>query len=268
MKSATTSVELRPGWWLSPEWWLFAPAWYRPGRDCWIRMEVEGGDTFYALDIEWRRWRAFLAPAFPANDRLADLDPHELAQLVAIFDPAPDDWFAARVRGVVIDTADAILRGRLRDRDINALLESLATNPERFRGNRLTERWLRLQFTGTDVATMATSSRQLFSEARAAFPIPRGAPADENRAAFLEEIVRIAVDNGMEPSLPQHRDSKDSTTPFFTFARAMRDIVVNRVYRAGRPSPQIKKRLTPFECGRVALLGALGDARKKVKGSP
>ena len=194
----------------------------------------------------------------------------EVVELAKLFDPPPDPGFEPRVRGLIIGSVHVVLHGERTARNARDALTAILKAPETLPTDRPTQRFLQMLFAGMDPLAAMSRSRQILTEARAAFVevIGRGRPADETRAFFLQELVRIARDNGMELGLPQHRDQRNTAvTPFFTFALAMVDIVVSRVFGASPapPSEAVRRRLVPFQCSRVGWLDALERAREAIK---
>jgi hypothetical protein len=151
------------------------------------------------------RCLAFWGPDFPPGHRLASVA--ETVELAALFDPPPDQWFAPRVRGLIVGTVFAIQHGWSTPRDARDMLDVV------FRGrgmlSRTALRFLQILSANTDMSS-PLRGQSVLHEARAAFTeaIGRGRPEDENRAFFLQEIVHLARDNNLEPSLPQHRDAR------------------------------------------------------------
>lgn len=200
---------------------------------------------------------AFVGPDFPPGHRLASVP--ETDELAALFDEPPDEWFAPRVRGLVVGTVFAIQHGWPTARDGLAAMNTVL----RGRGflSRTALRFL--QLLSPDMGS-PLRAQSVLQEARAAFAeaIGRGRPGDETRAFFLQEIVCLARDNELALALPQHRDVND--TPLLILVQAMADIVVSRVYDAGA-SPVIRDRLAPFETGRLGWIDACERARKKIQ---
>ena len=185
----------------------------------------------------------------------------ELPDLVALFSSPPDAWFAPRIRGIIMEAEYAILRGRTTPRDMYKALGQMLGRPERaweiFFANPILARTLTLQeiYTGTPI------NKRALVLARKAFKPGRGPRPKETREFFLDEVKHIAVEYGMDLRLPQHRDESDGgVTPFFSFARAMVDIVIAHVLER---HPNIdrdevrRRRLAPFRLSRIALIDAL-----------
>ena len=217
-----------------------------------IELEGQGvEDAVAVIDVQSGRMLAFVGPDFPAGHRLASIDAGDMAELAALFDHGVDEWFAPRIRGVIVGTAHAILHGWGRARDARALL---AGNPIEMLQHRQGRRFLRL--------LVATGIK--LTEALKAFPSRRGRQANETRAFFLAELTRIAIDNEMEPRLPQHRDPREGgVTPFFTFVLAAIDIVLSRVGGDAADSAT-RRRAAGFRWSRIALLDALERARESL----
>ena len=193
---------------------------------------------------------------------------HEIVELAKLFDPPPDPGFEPRVRGLVIGTVRAIRHGWQTPRDARAALTAILKAPESLLPSPTLQRFLHL----LAMVGLGKNSLDLITRARDAFEKPEGRPADETRRFFLEELVRIARDNGMEVRLPQHRDERSNTagTAFFMFVLAVVDIVAARTYGASSapPSEAVRHRLAAFQCSRIALLDALERAREAVQENP
>ena len=185
----------------------------------------------------------------------------ELPDLVALFPSPPDQWFAPRIHGIIMEAEHSILRGRMTPRDMHKALGQMLGRPERageiFRANPVLARTLTLQavYTGTPI------NKRALVKARKAFKPGRGPRPKETREFFLDEVKQIAVEYGMDLRLPQHRDERDGgVTTFFSFARAMVNIVIAHVIER---NPDIDKdelrrrRLAPFRLSPSALIDAL-----------
>jgi hypothetical protein len=216
-----------------------------------IELEGQGvEDAVAVIDAQSGRMIAFIGPDFPAGDRLASIDAGDMAELAALFDYV-DAWFAPRLRGLIAGTVYAITHAWRTARDVRALLSK---PPAEIVLDRHGRRFL---------ALLAAAQMSL-SKALDAFPVLRGRPADETRAFFLEELARIAVDNGMELQLPQDRDQREGgVTPFFTFVLAVIALVLERV-EDDRADPAVRRRAAAFNWSRIALLHALERIKKKL----
>ena len=141
---------------------------------------------------------------------------------------------------------------------------AMLATPDSLRPNRT----LQIPLLMLAIVGRARSLVDVITWARDAFEKPKGRPADETRRTFVEELVRLAIDNGMDVRLPQHRDERNiAGTAFFTFVLGMVDVVVSRVYGASTapPSEAVRRRLATFQCSRIALLDALERARDAVQ---
>ncbi len=225
--------------------------WLR-GRDVAV-VELEGqgdiADAVAIIDAQSGRMLAFIGPDFPVGHRLASIDAGDVAELAALFDRV-DVWFASRLRGLIAGTAHGIKYGWRTARDARALMSK---TPAEILVDRHGRRFLELLVNaGMELAKVLD-----------AFPIGRGRPANETRAFFLEELARIAIDNGMPLQLPQDRDPREGgVTPFFTFVMAGIDIVLSRV-GAGE-NRAVRRRAAGFNWSRIALLHALERIKKKL----
>jgi hypothetical protein len=242
-------------------------------RDRIVLMDLEAvdgsGDALMAIDIRSGRPLAFWGPDFPPEHKQGSVP--ETNELMKIFESAPDASFAPRIRGLVIGTVHAIRYGWRTPRDARNALDAIIATPEKLPADRQVN-WLMqltLSFLNVDPVQAITRSLEILTEMRAAFAevVGRGRPRDETRSFLLEELAWLALDNGMELRLPQHRDEREhGVTPFFTLVLAVIDIVCSRVY-TGRepPAAAVRRRLAPFRCSRVALLDALERARQAVQ---
>ena len=218
-------------------------------------------DAAVAINRESGRLLAFWGPDFPPGHAFAAV--HEIVELAKLFDPPPDPGFEPRVRGLVIGTVHAIRHGWQTPRDARDALTAILKAPESLLPSRTLQRFLHL----LAMVGLGKNPLDLITRARDAFEKPEGRPADETRRFFLEELVRIAIDNGMDPRLPQHRDQRNTGTAFFMFVLAVVDIVAARTYGASSapPSEAVRHRLAAFQCSRVALLDAAERAREAVQ---
>jgi hypothetical protein len=223
------------------------------GGVAWLRreptammIELEGDgieDAVAIINAESGRMLAFIGPDFPPGERLASINAADMAELLKLFDHV-DAWFAPRLRAVICSTAYAIRHGWSTARDAHALLNKAPVEIVQHRQGR---RFLRLLVTAG--ITLA--------RAREFFPSLRGRPADGTRQFFLEQLARIAGDNGMELRLPQDRDQREGgVTAFHTFVLAAIDIVLSRAYDA-EIDPAVRRRAAAFHWSRIALLHAL-----------
>jgi len=222
-------------------------------------------DAIAVIDFMTGRLLAFLGPEFPPEHRLASLDRNDVAELTAIFEEPPNQWFVPRVRGVVAGSVYAISHGWSTPRETRKLLDQMLAKPDSARQVLLThpslKRFLQMLLGGMSKIEAA----HWFAEVPASFPVVRGRPPDETRSFFLEEVTRIAIDNGLEPRLPQHRDERETgVTPFFTLVLAVVDIVRGRVHGAEPLNEVVRRRLAPFRCSRIAWLDALERARETI----
>ena len=218
---------------------------------------LEGWDGSNAIAVAdgAGRYLAIWAPDFSPGHRLAPV--LETAELAALFDQPPDQWFAPRVRGLVCGTVFAIRHGWPTAREGRDAMDVVLEG----RGflSRTALRFLRVL--SWDIRS-PLQGQSVLHEAREAFAevIGRGRPVDETRAFFLGEIVALARDNGLELALPQRRgDTVD--TPLFALVRAMIDIVINRVLEAGTPATEVRHRLAPVRASRDTLIVAVVRAR-------
>ncbi len=238
------------------------------GRNIAVK-ELEGrdgiADASVAIDMQsGGRWIAFWSPDddYPPGHPLAPVS--EIVELAKLFDPAPDPWFEPRVRGLVIGAVHSIVRGWQTPRNARDALTAMLATPESLHPSRTLQLFLYL----LAMVGVGKNLTNLIAQARDTFEKPKGRPADETRRFFLEELVRIAIDNGMDVRLPQHRDERNTAgTAFFVFVLGMIDVVVSRVYGASTapPSEAVRRRLATFQCSRIALLDALERAREAVR---
>jgi hypothetical protein len=227
-------------------------AWLRRRNVGIVELEGQGdvADAVVVIDALSGRTMAFIGPDFPEGHRLAPINADDVEELAALFDRV-DAWFAPRLRGVVASATHAILHGWRTARDARALLSK---TPAEVLSDRHGQRFL---------AFLVTAKMQL-AEALDAFRVGSGRPADETRAFFLEELARIALDNGMPLQLPQDRDEREGgVTPFFTFVQACIDVVLSRVGGAAL-DPAVRRRAASFNWSRIALLHALERIKKKL----
>jgi hypothetical protein len=216
-----------------------------------IELEGQGvEDAVAIIDPQSGRMMAFIGPDFPPGHRLASISANDMAELAALFDHT-DAWFGPRLRGVIIGTTHAILHGWNTARDARALLKK---TPAEILLDRHGRRFL---------ALLVTVGMQL-AKTLDAFTVGRGRPADETRGFFLEELTRIAIDNGMELQLPQDRDEREGgITAYFTFILACIDLVLARVGDA-KLDPAVRRRAAAFTWSRIALLHALERTKEKL----
>lgn len=225
-------------------------AWLRRRDIAIIELEGQGdiGDAVAVIDARTGRMLAFIGPDFPPGHRLAPIDAGDMAELVDLFDHV-DEWFEPRLRGIVAGAAYGIRRGWRTARDARALL---GKPPAEILVDRHGRRFLEL---------LVNAGMQI-AKVLDAFPIGRGRPADESRAFFLEEMTRIAIDNGLELRLPQDRDQREGgVTAYFTFILAGIDIVLARTAGGDATS---RRRAARFKWSRIALLHALDRIKKNL----
>jgi hypothetical protein len=217
-------------------------------------QELEGdgiADAISIIDADNGRMLAFIGPDFPPGDKLANIDAADLAELIKLFDHV-DAWFAPRLRAVVCSTAYAIRHGWSTHRDAHALLKK---SPVEIVQHRHGRRFVQM---------LVTAGISL-ARAREFFPALRGRPADETREFFLEQLAKIAIDNGMELRLPQDRDPREGgVTAFYTFVLAVIDIVLSRVLDTAGSDPAVRRRAAAFRWSRIALLHALERVKEKL----
>ena len=221
-------------------------------------FEARDGSDAFAVADGAGRCLAICAPDFPPGHRLAPV--LETDELAALFDQPPDQWFAPRVRGLVIGTVYAIRRGWPTAREGLAAMDMVLEG----RGflSRAALRFLRVL--SWDMRSLLQGQSRLH-EARAAFAdvVGQGRPVDET--------PRL-LPRGDHSSGGRQRDqtqlaatSRCQRHALFTLVQAMTDIVVARVYDAGEPAPVVRARLAPFETGRIGLIDACERARKKIQ---
>jgi hypothetical protein len=230
-------------------------AWLQQREQPVALLELQGqdgiGDAVAVIDAQNGRCLAFVGPDFPPGHRLAGVDASDLTELIELFDHV-DEWFEPRLRGLVTGTVFGIVHGWATARDARALLSK---QPAEIIRHRHGQRFLQL---------LHGAGVQL-AKALDAFPVQRGRRADETRTFFLEELARIARDNGMKLRLPQDRDQREGgVTPFFTFVLATIDIALNRVYAGGELDTAVRRRAAGFTWSRIALLHALGRVIEKL----
>ncbi len=223
-------------------------------RDAVAIIELEGQDVEDAvavIDAQSGRMLAFIGPDFPPPHRLAGIDARDIAELAALFEHV-DEWFAPRLRGLIINTTYAIQNGWNTARDARRVLSG---SPLEILQHRHGRRFLNL----------LVNAGMRLAEALEAFRVEAGRPADETRKFLLEELTRIAADNGMPLDLPQDRDEREGgVTPFFTFVLAVIELVLSRVVDTG-VTDAVRRRANSFRWSRIALLHAVERAKKTCK---
>ena len=173
------------------------PQWLRREHIAVVQFEDKDNIESAAAAIDTRsgRWLAFWGPNFPPEDPRAMVS--EFMELAEILNPPPDIWFPHRVRGLVISTTHAILHGWQTPRDARSALAAILKTPETLQPSRPMYWFLELLALAGGGKTLI----EVLTKAYADFADigGRGRPPDETRLFFLEEITRIAIDNGMEP---------------------------------------------------------------------
>ncbi len=231
----------------------FAKLTWLQHREAVAVVELEGQDVEDAItiiDAKSGRMLAFIGPKFPPEHRLAGVEAHDLAELAALFEHV-DEWFAPRLRGLIIGTVYSIQHGWSTVRDARAVIGGGPLQMLRHQHGR---RFLNL---------LVNAGIEL-ANALDAFPTRRGRWGDETRKFLLEELTRIAADNGMPLDLPQDRDQRDGgVTPFFTFVLAVIELILDRVDIGAGAG--IRQRANSFRWSRIALLHALDRVKKTRK---